>query len=435
MDCNSSVVTVDQQKKEQQEAPNIPPLVYYVFYLLGMATLLPWNFFITIDNYWSYKFRNITSEDPSKRSRMVDDFYANMTAVSMWINMTFLIINAMFGHHFDQHRRMVVSMTVLIGLFVTTTVLVEVDSDSWQQRFMTTTLIKVGAISATCAIFQGTLFGLAAQIPGPYVSAVMSGQGMGAVFSNICCIISLSFVGGQNFQRQALTPALIFFIIAVATIVLSLAAYLWTTRLPYFQKTLLSTSALQTNDQQNSKKVDLKSFFNLLGEIKWFAAAVMLVFIVTISLFPAVTVTVVPIWKPESRWAKVYFKQVTCFLLFNVTDYLGRALGGRQLWPKAKQDLLLLLLTALRFVFIPLFMFCNLKHQHLSTVFASDLFYVLFMALFGLSNGYLATLCMIYGPKAVSEEKQNLISSSMAAFLGIGLSLGSTLSKVFQQLL
>jgi hypothetical protein len=26
-----------------------------VFYLLGMTTLLPWNFFIAVNDYWNYK--------------------------------------------------------------------------------------------------------------------------------------------------------------------------------------------------------------------------------------------------------------------------------------------------------------------------------------------------------------------------------------------
>ena len=35
--------------------------VYLVFYLLGMATLLPWNFFISVSSFWDYKFRDVNS--------------------------------------------------------------------------------------------------------------------------------------------------------------------------------------------------------------------------------------------------------------------------------------------------------------------------------------------------------------------------------------
>ena len=30
-------------------------VVWIVFYMLGMTTLLPWNFFIAVNDYWNYK--------------------------------------------------------------------------------------------------------------------------------------------------------------------------------------------------------------------------------------------------------------------------------------------------------------------------------------------------------------------------------------------
>jgi equilibrative nucleoside transporter 1/2/3 len=30
-------------------------VVWLVFYLLGMTTLLPWNFFIAVNDYWNFK--------------------------------------------------------------------------------------------------------------------------------------------------------------------------------------------------------------------------------------------------------------------------------------------------------------------------------------------------------------------------------------------
>ena len=33
--------------------------VYLVFYFLGLGTLLPWNFFISVSEYWKYKWRTV----------------------------------------------------------------------------------------------------------------------------------------------------------------------------------------------------------------------------------------------------------------------------------------------------------------------------------------------------------------------------------------
>ena len=38
-------------------------VVYVGFMLMGMGTLLPWNFFITADSYWQYKFRNADDDE------------------------------------------------------------------------------------------------------------------------------------------------------------------------------------------------------------------------------------------------------------------------------------------------------------------------------------------------------------------------------------
>lgn len=36
-------------------------LVYGIFFVLGIGSLLPWNFFITAKHYWLYKLNNSSS--------------------------------------------------------------------------------------------------------------------------------------------------------------------------------------------------------------------------------------------------------------------------------------------------------------------------------------------------------------------------------------
>lgn len=57
-------------------------------------------------------------------------------------------------------------------------------------------------------------------------------------------------------------------------------------------------------------------------------------------------------------------------------------------------------LVGLRLVFVPLFMLCNVQPRHyLPVLFAHDAWYIIFMIFFSFSNGYLASLCMCFGPK------------------------------------
>ena len=50
-------------KRSESARPAVPKdkmrRVWLVFYMLGMTTLLPWNFFIAVNDYWNFKFRDI----------------------------------------------------------------------------------------------------------------------------------------------------------------------------------------------------------------------------------------------------------------------------------------------------------------------------------------------------------------------------------------
>ncbi|KAJ7373080.1 hypothetical protein OS493_014227 [Desmophyllum pertusum] len=93
-----------------------------------------------------------------------------------------------------------------------------------------------------------------------------------------------------------------------------------------------------------------------------------------------------------------YFVPVTCFLLFNVGDFCGRLGASFVQWP-GKDGIILPVICFLRVVFLPLFAFCNAVPRNNSRVFFhEDYFPIVFMVLFAISNGYLGSLCMMYGP-------------------------------------
>lgn len=421
--------------------PEAPKLVYYIFYLLGMGTLLPWNFFITADSYWNYKFRNATvdvSGNNSGADTTTDlqyNFSAYLSVASMLPNTIFLTLNAIFAHKINQQLKLLVSLTIVIVLFIVTTILVPINSDQWQNTFFAVTMVIVVLLNVGAAVFQGGLFGLSAQFPSKYLSAVMSGQALGAVFACLCRIVSIA-VAGENEVAAAVNSALVYFTLADITLLVSIACYLWMTRLTFYKYYTVLNGPEKAGEEATSMVTSGKSvsIWHIFLKIKWFALSVCLVFVVTLAMFPAIAGKIKPMYmgtkENPSIWARDYFVPVCCFLLFNLTDYIGRIGGGYTVWPKKGQWYLVLLLVVLRVAFVPLFMYCNIDHKNLTTVFNHDAYYIIIMIAFGLSNGYLATLCMIYGPATVEPEEQNTASSMMAAFLGFGLCLGALLSNV-----
>ncbi len=158
--------------------------------------------------------------------------------------------------------------------------------------------------------------------------------------------------------------------------------------------------------------------------------SVFYVFCVSIMVFPAVSSGIQSVHKDSgSPWTTTYFVPLTSFLLYNAADFCGRQATAWLQVPGPTSHLLPVL-VACRSIMVPLFMFCNYQpRDHLHTVlFAHDLYPVVFNCLLGLSNGYLGTLPMIYGPKVVPRELAEATGVVMSFFLTLGLAVGSAFS-------
>jgi len=409
--------------------------IYCVFYLLGMGTLLPWNFFITADSYWMYKFRNTTdnSSDSDSQTDLQINFFGYLSVASMVPNTIFLTLNAVFGHKMHPQPKLISSLALVIVFFVITTILVPLETDSWQDGFFAATMVMVVILNMGSAIFQGGLFGVAAQFPDRYLSAVISGQALGAVFACVARVVSIA-VSGQDDDKAAVTSALVYFILADITLAISMGSYIWMNRMGFYQFYM----AMASNSAGGSdEKAPTISVWKIFLKVKWYALSVCLVFLVTLGVFPTITAKIEPVSDSKSTWNTSYFVPVCCFLLFNVTDYIGRICGGYTIWPKRDQSYIVLFFAVLRVAFVPLFLFSNVlpDDRSFDVVFDSDVYYIVFMVLFGLSNGYISTLCMIYGPGLVEPAEQNTASSMMAAFLGLGLCSGALLSNAIIKVL
>ena len=145
-------------------------MIYLIFGLLGIGTLLPWNMFITVSAYWDYKWETIecgilsdanvtlcsrpTAIGGEKNDRQVS-WNSNMAMASMVPNVAFLLLNASFGHHFKTTPRLLLSLIFVILLFGVTCGVTKVDTDHWQGNFWTGTIISIVLININSAIFQG----------------------------------------------------------------------------------------------------------------------------------------------------------------------------------------------------------------------------------------------------------------------------------------
>ncbi len=95
-------------------------------------------------------------------------------------------------------------------------------------------------------------------------------------------------------------------------------------------------------------------------------------------------------------------------------------------------------MNAFRFAFVPLFLYCNVAPENrvlTSVHIKSDLAYILIMILFSVSNGYLASICMMSAPQIVKAAEAQTAASIMVALLGLGLGSGALCSYPLVKLL
>ena len=78
-------------------------IVWVVFYMLGMTTLLPWNFFISVNDYWNFKFRD--TEQNSTHTKLQKEFTSYLAIASNVPNATFVILNVIYGQRFNLNLR------------------------------------------------------------------------------------------------------------------------------------------------------------------------------------------------------------------------------------------------------------------------------------------------------------------------------------------
>ena len=268
-------------------------------------------------------------------------------------------------------------------------------------------------------------------------------QGIGGVIVATINIVLLAFGGDQ------VEAAFYCFLFSVIFLIGSIFALVYLMKTPLYQQCIEQNSQkslsvpdeasqlLEKETGNDSEQVSVH-VMTILKKIKVEALTVLIIYIVTLGLFPAVTVLVESTNADQAgAWEKVYFVPVVCFLFYNIGDYLGRLIAGSSRGPKICSKLALAL-SLVRVAFVPLMLFCNLAptvRRHIPVYFDSDTAYIVIMFLLSMSNGYLTSIVMVNAPKKVLPHEQQTASNLMVGLLGLGLITGAMLSAALVNIL
>ncbi|XP_038586731.1 equilibrative nucleoside transporter 2 isoform X1 [Micropterus salmoides] len=453
--------------KERTKAPQDRGcLVGIIFFILGLGTLLPWNFFMTASLYFQGRLN--TTKWSNSTMVVRKEYYFNnwMTLLSQLPLLLFTLLNSILYQRISEMIRIAGSLVFILLFFILTAVLVKVPME--EDRFFSVTMATIWFINSFGAVLQGSLFGLVGLLPQKYSAIFMSGQGLAGTFAAVAMLLAIAS------DADSESAALGYFITPCVGTLVTLFSYLLLHRLEFAQfhlnksskyeegttDELLKESSVGENGKLNGHangsvpssatkdgspdvaEVDpspdktMQAFLTVEQEEKasvvevfkkiWVMAfCVTFVFTVTLSVFPAVTADVRTSF--PGKWER-FFISVCCFLTFNINDWLGRTVTTLIRWPR-KESRLFPALVVSRVVFIPLLMLCNVRSRYyLPVFFTHDGAFTAIMALFSLSSGYFVCLSMSYAPQLVEPKDAETAGALMTFFLALGLSIGAALS-------
>ncbi|XP_041640414.1 equilibrative nucleoside transporter 2-like [Cheilinus undulatus] len=416
-----------------------------IIFILGVGTLLPWNFFMTATQYFNGRLQapNGTSNATSEGTKDYN-YDSWMALLSQLPLLLFTLLNSFLYQRVKEHFRVAFSLVVIFLLFSFTAALVQIPMEP--DAFFSVTMATIWFINMCSAVLQGSLFGVVGLFPPRYSTLFMSGQGLAGIFAAIAMLLSILSNADKN------SAALGYFITPCVATLITLLCYLLMPHLEFArfylnrnqsdkpettQKLLNSTEKKPLNDnakdlEANGKIVEAEesqersSVFAVFKKIWLMALCVTCVFAVTLSVFPVITVRVQTVYTDNQAWKKI-FTCVCCFIVFNAMDLLGRSAPSLAQWPSRDSSLFPVAVFS-RVIFIPLLMLCNVHDSKLPIFFRHDLAFVIIMALFSFSNGYLASLCMAYAPQLVRSKDCETAGSLMTFFLVLGLAVGASFS-------
>lgn len=433
--CESCSTSPLSKFESYQSAANarqevVPKDKYHIvrisMHLFGITSLLPWNFFIQANDYWMYRFRNVSAPiDSDVKTELQTTFSSYLAIASKVPYVVFLLANAAISNRFLPSIRIKYPLIFMILLFAVTSLLVEVNTDKHQTLFFAVTICIVVLINASCGFVQGGGTGIAGCLPPEYMGYNVNGMAVGGILASAVQILSL--LG----ETDPLDSACIYFWCATLALCVTFVFFLLMLKSEFYQFFMakqISTSRRNTAVHFIQQEALEVTNFALFKKVWVYAISITLIFWVTLSVLPAIVVLVEPVSKAKSIWTGRLFLPMACFLLFNVSDFVGRVVAERFTMP-SPYKYLVLSLTFLRITFVPLLMLCNAHpREHLPVVFNSDVSFIVIIVFFAISNGYLCNVILVHGPKEVQVEHQEMAGSLLAFFLGLGLMLGSVSS-------
>ncbi|KAK0263819.1 hypothetical protein LTR35_008646 [Friedmanniomyces endolithicus] len=413
---------------------------YTIFFLLGMSMLWAWNMFLAAGPYFQMRFRG--------DAWIFENFQASEISVSTATNLVAVLILARLQANASYSGRILSSLIINTAVFLLLSLFTKAFLDISARGYFGILMIAMFSASLATGLCQNGVFAYVSGFGEPrYTQGIMTGQAVAGVLPCIAQIVSvLSISSPENKPRLHASPrdsiappslappevhpnsAFAYFLTATTISVITLLAFLYFLARTGRQSQLLQNvnSLEEISDDPGTRKT--VPLLVLLSKLRWPASAVFVTFAITM-VSPVFTQRIVSVRPPSQQPAIL---QPACFiplayLFWNTGDLVGRLLTAMPSLSLVRRPKLLLFLAASRIVFPGLYYLCNIRGR--GAIVDSDFFYlVVVQLLFGITNGYLGSTCMIGASEWVAPEEREAAGGFMGLCLVAGLTVGSLAS-------
>ncbi|KAJ2591668.1 hypothetical protein IWW49_001416 [Coemansia sp. RSA 1797] len=437
-DSRTSILDTESETagSDRLRADSTSLRVAYVLFLgMGLATLLPWNLFISASEFYKYQFGGSTHQQT---------FHNSFSVVYMVTNFASNIYAMLTVTRSNPNKRIAFGLAAntisyMVGVFL---------------PFMgvlrgSVSFYIVLAQMATCAVASGmltnSLFALAAHFPAAHAEGIFSGQAVAGIIATGAQLVAAYSVSPIDDTGNIPAPGppdglisrtVAYFIFAAVVNLTLTAGFLHVSRDPYYQQqSKLSYHAEHTSDSSSDEAEaeqlitvvtpsmptpsvvsDFEAFKHTFRDISSYCYVIVLDFAVTLSVFPSVTALVTSTSGAQllTEWH---------FFVYNIGDFLGRRSAPSIRISRATP---LLTLAILRILFIPAFFACHVTFSVWYNGIQSDQSFMALVLVLGLSNGFLSTRSAMVAPGLSAYP--TIAGSIVAISISSGLALGSVLS-------
>ncbi|KAK6922165.1 Equilibrative nucleoside transporter [Dillenia turbinata] len=427
-----------------QTDKNVPKdsfhLAYIIYFALGAGYLLPWNAFITAVDYFDYIYPDVS----------VDRIFAVVYMVVALIGLLFIVV---YAERSNPHVR----INVGLGAFVVSLLVVPVMDAVYikgQTGLYSGFYVTIGAVvlsGAGDALVQGGIIGSAGELPERYMQAVVAGtaasvkcdlgildfEGFGFVCGDFVSLddalirvlefkgVLVSFlriftkaVYSQDAQGLR-SSALLYFSVSIVFMAVCVVLYNVAPKLPiikHYQELKMQAVNEEKEEQAlKSRSVWRSSLLDIVGRTKRYGFGVLLIYVVTLSIFPGYVTE--DVYSPTLKdWYAIIL--ITGYNLF---DLIGKCLTAVYLLENEK---VAIGATVARFLFYPLFYLC----LHGPSIFRTEIPVTILTCLLGVTNGYFTSVLMILAPKVVPLQHAETAGIVIVLFLVVGLAIGSVVA-------